>query len=68
MPDNLQEAQHIGRHRKSNFLPDLQPNDVTQLQKTTAEELGLPIFFFDQLKVGGTTPQMEIFPAGQYIV
>jgi len=66
MRDNLHKKQAINRHRKSIFLPDLQPKEVSQLQRDTAEELDLPVFFSDKLKIGGTAPQMAVIPTGQY--
>lgn len=62
MHSNLQETPS----NYSGFLPELMPDEVTQLQSETAEKLGLSAFFADKLKVSGDAPKMAIIPAGQY--
>jgi len=41
---------------------------VQQLQKETAENLGLPTVFRDTLKDGGEGPEMVIIPTGNFIM
>ena len=66
----MHSEQHIEpqntAYNTSTFLPDLTSEEITQLQATTADELGLPSHFADTLKIGGKAPSLAIIPAGQY--
>jgi len=48
------------------FLPDLNSNQIKQLQEDLATDLNLPKFFCDKLKDGGNAPALAIIPAGKY--
>ena len=48
------------------FLPELNPVEIKELQRTTAEALKRPVYFSDQLKTGGLGPELAVIPAGQY--
>lgn len=50
----------------TDFLPELRPEEVAQLQNNTAKKMNLPIHFSDSMKVGGNAPELAIIPAGQY--
>ena len=66
MHNNLLQGQQNKASYKSVFLPDLDNNEVIQLQKETAEQLGLPQFFSDTLKTGESGPKLSVIPSGQY--
>ncbi|HIP81178.1 MAG TPA: hypothetical protein EYH16_02050, partial [Leucothrix mucor] len=48
------------------FLPDSDNDKIESLQQETAETLGLPRYFSDNLNVGGNGPKLAVIPAGQY--
>lgn len=71
-PNNSAEVEYSQLQRP--FLPDYSREEIIALQKNTASELGLPIFFSDTLKVGDSVsnrvgnkgPELAVIPAGQY--
>lgn len=59
-PDHNQTPSHPP------FLPDFDNDKITSLQQETAETLGLPRYFSDDLIIGGKGPELAVIPAGQY--
>ena len=50
------------------FVPELDANEIKVLQHETAKQLNLPPFFADDLKIGGKGPELAIIPTGQYVM
>ncbi len=48
------------------FLPDLEDQAIKTLQKETANQYRLPVYFSDSLKLGQKGPELAIIPVGQY--
>lgn len=48
------------------FVDELTPQQIKQLQRTTAEEHRLSPHFHDTLKIGSRGPELAIIPAGRF--
>ena len=48
------------------FLPDLDQQEIYQLQQDTAKQLNLSASFTDTLKTGIQGPEVAVIPVGQY--
>ena len=48
------------------YLPELSTKEIISLQKKTSDELNLPRYFSDKMKIGGTAPELAIIPAGMF--
>ncbi len=57
-------AQHTDHARP--FLPDLNRQEIVDLQKQLAQDLNLSVYFTDTLKDGDKGPELALIPAGQY--
>ncbi len=62
----MQATLQTNQKTNTDFLPDLASAEIKQLQKNTANELNLPVFFADTLKNGSKAPEFAIIPAGKY--
>lgn len=62
----MQTASQTTNNNRSAFLPDLASTEIKQLQKETADSLGLSTSFSDTLRNGSNAPQLAIIPAGKY--
>lgn len=48
------------------FVDELTPQQITQLQQTTAAAYNLPPHFHDTLRIGSQGPKLAIIPAGRF--
>ncbi|RTZ64065.1 MAG: formylglycine-generating enzyme family protein [Aquificaceae bacterium] len=51
---------------KSPHLPDLSTEEIIELQHKASSELNLPRYFSDNMKIGGSAPEMAIIPRGLF--
>lgn len=47
-------------------LPDLSTDEIIKLQEETSLEFGLPKYIKDDMKLGGTAPEVAIIPRGLF--
>lgn len=62
----MQASRHEKTLSKTQFLPELKPDEILKLQAKTATLLNSSVFFSDRLKSGETGPELAIIPVGQY--